>query len=69
MKKTKETEQYSNAKKLYITESAKNISRKECRSKILKVKLVKPQCHMLNKINCKQIKLEKNQKTKNISSN
>ena len=57
MKKTRETEQYSNTNVRMLREpSPKNFYRKECPLKLVKkFKLAQPQCQIItNKINCKQ---------------
>ena len=53
MKKTKETKQYSNQKFVCCENQApRTLAGKKSGSKLLKVKLAKPQCHILNKIKC-----------------
>ena len=71
MIKIKETEQYSSAKiRILLKTSPKNIRKKSC-SKFVKVKLAKPQCHMLKKsiANKKNLKKFKGKGQNTITSN
>ena len=65
MKNTKEAEQYSNTKiRMLPKQSPKNIRKNEGCTKLVKMKLAKPQCHMLNKNKLKSKKLLKIERKK-----